>query len=190
MSTNSDNVRIHGGRKTAVYLAPKGATLPTGLNDPIGDFIHMGWLHEDGIEFELSTDANKIKALQGGETVRVAITSVEKTVKFTCLEDKPEASALYWGHGTPTAVGEAGAKVARVDMPTSPGLQERTAVVRLDDGGITKFVCLELIQITERETLTNNSSDPTAFGFTAEIIGNSYFLTNSPAYLEAAGIAA
>ncbi|QAB17133.1 hypothetical protein Leucomu_03630 [Leucobacter muris] len=186
MSTNNSNIRINGGRATAIYLAPKGATLPTGLTDPIGDFEHMGWLHEDGIEFEVSTDSNKIKAMQGGATVRVAITSTEKTLKFTCLEDKPGVSELYWDHGKPTLVGAEGSQVARVDLPESIGLVERTAVVRLDDGDITKFVCLELIQITERESLSNNSSDPAAYGFTAEIIGDSYFLTNAPAFIEAA----
>lgn len=186
MSTNNANIRINGGRSSAIYLAPKGATLPTNLTDPIGDFEHMGWLHEDGIEFEVSTDANKIKAYQGGATVRVAITETEKTVKFTCLEDKPGVSELYWDHGKPTLVGEAGNQIARVDMPESIGTVERAAVVRLVDGDVIKFMCLELIQITERESLANNSSDPAAYGFTAEIIGDSYFLTNSPAFIEAA----
>lgn len=179
MAKNRDNVRVYGDLESEVFLAPKGSTLPTTLVDPTSPFESIGWLSEDGISFEVSTDSEKFKAWQGGATLRVKITSTEKTITFQALEETPGVTELYFDHGAPTVT----TGVAKVDLPEGIGTVERAAVFKFVDGDVTKLLCCELIQITERGTLSHTNSDMTMYEFTAEIVGDSYILTNAPAYL-------
>lgn len=180
MAKNRSNVRVYGDLDSEVFLAPKGSTLPTKLTDPTAPFASVGWLSEDGISLSVSTDAEKFKAWQGGATLRVKVTSTEKTITFQALEETPGVTELYYDHGAATV--ESG--VARVDLPEGIGTVERAAVFKFVDGDVTKLLCCELIQITEREELSHQNSEMTAYGFTAEIVGDSYILTDAPAYTE------
>lgn len=132
------------------------------------------------MNFSVSTDSEKFKAWQGGATLRVRVTSTEKTISFQALEETPGVTELYFDHAAPTVA----TGVAKIDLPEGIGTVERAAVFKFVDGGVTKFLCCELIQITEREELSHTNSDMTAYGFTAEIVGDSYILTNAPAYTE------
>lgn len=180
MAKNRDNVRVYGDLDSEVFLAPKGSTLPVTLADPDDPFASLGWLSEDGIDFEVATDSTKFKGWQGGATLRVKVTSTEKTIKFQALEETPGVTELYFDHGAPTVT----AGVARVDLPEGIGTVERAAVFKFVDGGVTKLLCCELIQITDRGTISHKNDDMTMYEFTAEIVGESYILTNSPAYTE------
>lgn len=181
MAKNRDNVRVYGDLDSEVFLAPKGSTLPTVLTDPTTPFASLGWLSEDGVDFEVATDSTKFKAWQGGATLRVKVTSTEKTIKFQALEETPGVTELYFDHAAPTVA----TGVARIDLPEGIGTVERAAVFKFVDGAVTKFLCCELIQVTERGTISHKNDDMTMYEFTAEIVGESYILTNAPAFVEA-----
>ncbi|UBH06477.1 hypothetical protein K8P10_001988 [Leucobacter sp. Psy1] len=187
MSKNLNNVRVYGGLATEVWFAKKGAgTLPTTLVEPGAPFESVGWLHEDGIDLELSADIEKFKGMQGGTTLRTEVTSTEKSFKIQCIEESPLVSALYWGHEKPTVTGEGADRVARIDLPESLRTVERQAVIRfVDDLGVEKFLCCDLVQATERGTVGHKKSDLTGYEITFEIIGDSYILTNAESFLEA-----
>lgn len=180
MAKNRDNVRVYGDLDSDVFLAPKGSTLPTTLVEPAAPFASVGWLSEDGIDFEVATDSTKFKGWQGGTTLRVKVTSTEKTIKFQALEETPGVTALYFDHAAPTVT----AGVAKIDLPEAIGTVERAAVFKFIDGAVTKYLCCELIQITDRGTISHKTDDMTMYEFTAEIVGDAYILTNAPAYLE------
>lgn len=182
MAKNRSNIRIYGDLESGVYLADVGETLPTTLDEPTAPFVELGWISEDGIDLEVSTDAEKFKAWQGAATLRTKITSTEKTITFQALEETPGVTALYFDHGEP----EVTTGVARVDLPEGIGTVARSAVFRFIDGGVTKFLCCETIEITERGTLGHKNSEMTIYEFTAEIVGDAYILTDNPAYTEAA----
>lgn len=186
MAKNRDNVRVYGDLESETYLAPKGSTLPTTMSDPIDPFESMGWLSEDGIDLEVATDSTKFKGWQGGATLRVKVTSTEKTIKFQCLEETPGVTSLYFDHAKPVVSGTGPTAVAKIDLPEAIGTVERAAVFKFVDGGVTKLLCCELIQITERGTISHKNDDMTMYEFTAEIVGDAYILTNNPAYLEGA----
>lgn len=181
---NRDNIRVYGDLDSEVFLAPIGSTLPVALTDPADPFAAIGWLAEDGIDLEVSTDAEKFKAWQGGTTVRTKVTSTEKSITFQALEETPLVTGLFFDHGAPTVTGEGAAKVAKIDLPEGIGTVERAAVFKFLDGDVWKLLCCESVQITERGTVGHKNSDMTIYEFTAEIIGESYILTNAPAYLE------
>lgn len=180
MAKNRSNIRVYGDLDSGVYLAPKGSTLPETLTEPVDPFVELGWLSEDGIDLEVSTEAEKFKGWQGGATLRTKVTSTDKTITFQCLEETPGVTELYFDHGAPTVT----AGVARIDLPEGIGTVERAAIFRFIDGDVTKFLCCESIEITERGTVGHKNSDMTIYEFTAEIIGDSYILTDAPAYLE------
>ena len=180
MAKNRDNVRVYGDLEAEVFLAPKGSTLPTTITDPTTPFKSLGWLSEDGVSLSVSTDAEKFKAWQGGATLRVKVTSTEKTITFQALEETPGVTELFYDHGAPTVA----TGVAKVDPPEGIGPVEREAVSKHVDGRVTKLLCCELIQITEREELSHSNSDMTIYGFTAEIVGDSYILTDAAAYVD------
>ncbi|RRD61374.1 hypothetical protein [Leucobacter sp. OH1287] len=181
MAKVRDNVRIYGDSDSEIFLAPLGTQLPTTLTGMDPAFKSVGWLSEDGISASISVDTKKLKGFQGGATIRTKNTSTEKTLTFQMLEENPNVTALYYGHG---AVVKSGSQHARADLPESIPVIERACVVKVVDGNVTRLDCYERVQITERGEVVYKNEDSTVYEVTAEILGASYFLTNAPAFLE------
>jgi hypothetical protein len=181
MAKNYDNIRAYGDLDSEVFLAPVGSTLPTTLTDPTTPFEALGWLSEDGVSLAISTDVEKFKGWQGGATLRTKVTSTEKSISIQALEETPGVTELYYGHGAPVVT----TGVARVDLPEGIGTVARAAVFKFVDGGVTKLLCCERVEVTDREELSHTNSSMTMYGFTLEIIGDSYILTDAPAYTAA-----
>jgi hypothetical protein len=178
---NYDNIRVYGDLDSEVFLAPLGSTLPTTLTDPTTPFEALGWLSEDGVSLAISTDVEKFKGWQGGATLRTKVTSTEKSISIQALEETPGVTELYYGHGAPVVT----TGVARVDLPEGIGTVARAAVFKFVDGGVTKFLCCEKVEVTDREEISHQNSSLTMYGFTLEILGDSYILTDAPAYVGA-----
>jgi hypothetical protein len=179
-----DAIRVYGDLDSEVFFAPKGSTLPTALTtDPADPWWAVGWLSEDGVSLAVSTDVEKFKAFQGGTTLRTKVTSTEKTVTIQALQETPGVTALYYGHGDATVTGTAPNQVAKVDLPESIPTIEQAAVFKFVDNNVEKWLCCELVQVTDRGEVAHQNSSMTLYEFTLEIIGDSYILTNAPAYL-------
>jgi hypothetical protein len=179
---NYDNIRAYGDLDSEVFFAPLGSTLPTTIAaDPTTPFAAVGWLSEDGVSLAISTDVEKFKGWQGGTTLKTKVTGTEKTISIQCLEETPGVTELYYGHGAPVVT----AGIARVDLPEGIGTVARAAVFKFVDGGVTKYLVCERVEVTDREELSHQNSSLTTYGFTLDIIGDSYILTNAPAYLGA-----
>jgi len=61
----------------------------------------------------------------------------------------------------------------------------RAAVFKFVDAGVTKFLCCEKVEVTDREELSHTNTGLTMYGFTLDIIGDSYILTDAPSYVAA-----
>lgn len=185
---NLDDIRIWGDLDSEIFLAPKGSTLPTAWGDPPAPYLPLGWLSEDGVGLALSTDVSKFKGWQGGTTLRTKVTSAEKTITAQALQDNPITSALYWGHGTPELVAASGTgptaipKHAKVAIPQSPGTVERSAVIKFVDDAVIKYLLCESIQLTDREEIPHQNSEMAAYGYTFEVVGDMWLLTNAPSW--------
>jgi len=185
VAKNYDNVRVYGDVESEVFWAPKGTSLPVALGtDPIAPFWAFGWLSEDGIDLEVSTDVEKFKG-QGGVTLRTKITSTEKTVTVQALEETPGVSGLYFGHGDAAVTGTAPDKVAKIDLPESIPTVQGAAVFKFVDGAVEKWLCCELVEISARGTLSHSAGSMATYEFTLDILGDSYILTNAPAFIAA-----
>jgi hypothetical protein len=184
---NSDNVRVYGSLNDAIWIAPLGTTLPTTLALDLPEpWVALGWLGQSGIPLAMSTDIEKFKGHQGGATIRTKVTSTEKTLSFVCLEETPAVVQLYHNtSGVPTVTGTAPSQVAKIDLPESVGVVAVACVIQLQDGDVTKFYCLERIEITNREDVAHSNTELTGYGMSAEIIGDSYLLTNAQPFIDA-----
>ena len=178
MSKNYDNVRVFADEETAVYLAPKGTTLPVDLNALAAPFEEIGWLSEDGITEGMSVEVTKIKAFQGGKTVRSRPKSTEKTLKFTALETKLQTIRAYYGGDiTPTVA----TGVATYTEPEAAGVVEFVCVVDKFDGTVHTRKCYELIQVGERGDIQSNGDSGDFYEYTSDVIGPVTVITNDPA---------
>ena len=97
-------------------------------------------------------------------------------------EKTPLALKLHQDAADPVA---AGSGVAKVVLPEGIGVVTMAAVLVTRDDDVVDFLCMEKIEIGERESVPNAADEISAYGMSAEIVGGSYMLTNAPAFLEA-----
>jgi hypothetical protein len=184
VSKDYDSIRVYGDLESEVYFAPKGSTLPTAITtDPADPWWAVGWLSEDGVSLSVSTDVEKFKAFQGGTTLRTKVTSTEKSFTIQALQETPGVTGLYFGHGDPTVTGSGATALAKIDLPESIPTIERACVVKLVDGSVEKWLCCELVQVTDRGEIPHQNAEMTMYEFTLEIIGDSYILTNAASFV-------
>ncbi|MFB7798933.1 hypothetical protein [Isoptericola sp. NPDC056134] len=93
MAKDYDNVRVYGDEDDAVFLAPLGSTLPTGLAAPDAAFEDVGTLGEG--DFKQSREAEVNELLDhSGQIVAVVVPTSGKTVEFEAIEDNEVVEAL------------------------------------------------------------------------------------------------
>lgn len=184
MAKSYEDIRVYGDLDSEVFFAPVGTALPTTITaDPTTPFVAVGWISEDGVGLNVSTDVTKFKGWQGGTTLRTKVTSSEKSFKIQCLQEMPTVTELFFGHGAVTVTGTAPDEVAKIDLPESIPTIERAAVIKFLDGTVVKYLCCTLVQVTNRGELQHRNNSMTMYELTLEIIGDSYILTNGPAYI-------
>lgn len=99
MSTN-DTKKVSVGKPKvggAVYRAPAGTVLPTDAKTDLdAAYKALGYISEDGMENEISIDADEIKAW-GGDTVARPQKGKSQTFKFTLIQvlDTDVLQAVY-----------------------------------------------------------------------------------------------
>lgn len=178
---NYDNIRVYGDLDSEVYLAPLGSTLPTTLEDPIAPFDALGWLSEDGVPLSVSTNVELFRGWQGGSVLRTKVTSTDKSFRVQALEEKAMVLELYFDANAPVVTGVGAAAVAKMVLPEGIGTVARAAVVKFIDGGVTKYLCCEKVEVGERGEVAHTNSGMTIYEMNFQIIGEAYILSNAPA---------
>ncbi len=167
MAKDRDNVRIYGDDAGGVWVAPKGTTGPTTLAAPSGTFAEVGWLGEDGIDFDRNEDVAEFKAWQGGTLLRKKVTSQDDTFKFVALEETALTLGLYYKGVEPTTA----SSVDTFAISNQAVSDERAWVVDMVDDTITKRYVVPSGEITARATVPHKNSDLTMYEFTVTIYG-------------------
>ena len=123
---DSSNVSFGKGKATgAVFLAPKGTTVPTDATTALaGAYVNMGYISEDGYAYEMSTDTEEIKDWNG-RTVLTEQSSYTETHTVNFLETT-EAGGVITVKSTGAALEEhvlvievalTGGRVNRIVVP-------------------------------------------------------------------------
>lgn len=177
---NYDNIRVYGDLDSEVFLAELGSTLPATIEDPAAPFDALGWLSEDGVPLTVSTNVELFRGWQGGGVLRTKVTSTDKSFRVQALEEKTQVLELFFDAKAPVVTGVGPAAVARIDLPEGIGTVARAAVVKFVDGGVTKLLCCEKVEIGERGEIAHTNSGMTIYEMNFQIIGDAYILSNAP----------
>lgn len=162
MQNNASNVST-GKPKVggAIYVAPKGTTLPTDATTALGaPFVNLGYASEDGLVNAVETDSNDINAW-GGDTVLSVQTSYKETFTVNLIETKEAVLAQYYGAENVEVDGSGNITVKH----NSKQLPEQVAVVEvvLADGRIKRTV-IPAAQISDRSgEISYTDGDPIAY---------------------------
>lgn len=184
---DTDNILIFGGDDDAIATAPLGTAMPTGLTELTAPWGGLGWLSEDGIEFDEKVDSTDFKGHQGGATVASIINSEDKTFKFQCLETTARTMGLRWSgltiaeQGTGTGVYGGEVKGA---LSKSFGLVVDQFAINafLPDGSpIHERYAVPKATVSDKGTMVAKRDEMRVLEFTAKVIGNFFFWTNNPA---------
>ncbi|MGZ4530729.1 MAG: phage tail tube protein [Mycobacteriaceae bacterium] len=167
MAKDRANIRTYGDDASAVYVAPKGTTGPTTLAAPGVGFTEVGWLSEDGVDFDRSTDRTTYRGFQGAAVVKVKTVSVEDTFKFVCLEETATTLGLAFAGVTPTTA----TGVDTFAITNQAKSDERAWVVDLIDGTVTKRYVVPAGNAELTGTIAHKNSDMTMYEFTVTING-------------------
>lgn len=177
MTKNLANIRIYGDQSSAVYVAPKGTTMPTALAAPAVTFADLGWLSEDGTEIGREVSSTDFTAWQGGTIVRSKITGTKNTIKVTCLEETAVQLGLYYPGSTSATV----TGTTTITVPGGSKSNEKALVVDFLDDTITKRYSIPRAEVTSVGAVGHKNSDMTMYEFTFTIYGDFTIITNNPA---------
>lgn len=136
MALDSADIRVIG--TGGVYVAPVGTAFPAFTADLSADedFIDLGYLTEDGINFSFGREVNDIYAFQSNDPVRTVQTRQPKTVGFTLMQTGREQFNLALGGGTWTVTGVAPDEVYTYTPPDASDVDERAMIVEIIDGDL------------------------------------------------------
>ncbi|WP_328439380.1 hypothetical protein OHA71_23870 [Streptomyces sp. NBC_00444] len=183
MANNSDNVRA--ALNGSIYMAPKGSTAPTDLDTAwAAAWVDLGFMSDDGVSMEYSTDVEDINAWQSVSPVRRILTSVDMTLGFTAIELKARTITAYFPGSTITNV--AGA-IQRLDIPAAPGPQEFAFGLEWIDGTIKNRLVIPRGEITDRGAISLGRSSAVGLEMTVTAYASSApeiatWLSNDPAW--------
>lgn len=147
----------------AVFVAPKGTTLPTDATTQLADaFKCLGYVSEDGLENENDMDVSAIKAW-GGMIVYRSLNELNDNFKLTLLETK-NIDVLKTVYGADNVTDDDGAIAIEIkaENPT-----EMVWVFELSlRGGSAKRIVVKEGAITSRDSITYKDDEAVAFGIT------------------------
>ena len=183
MAKNIMNIRTFGDLASAVFVAPKGTTLPTDITTALNvSFVELGWMAEDGIEETQTADQAEFTAWQGSTVVKRKRTKVGKTYKFQCLETNATTNGLAFRGQTPTITGAPGAKVAKTDFKDQAINDDRAWVLSVVDGAVTERHVIPAGDYTLTGSTQYQAGNMKILTFEITVIGEgAYVLTNHPA---------
>ena len=168
----------------AVFVAPKGTTLPTDATTNLSSaFVCLGYVSEDGLTNNNEMDVSAIKAW-GGAIVYRSLTELDDNFALTLIESENEdvLKAVYGDSNVTTSNG-----TIKVDVKAEDP-QESVWVFDLAlRGSRAKRIVIPDGAITSREAITYNDSDAIGYGITVSAYPDSNGKTHIE-YLEGATV--
>ena len=181
VSTGKPNI---GG---AVYVAPKGTTLPTDATTALSSaFTCLGYVSEDGLENSNEMDVSSIKAW-GGMIVYRSLNELNDEFSLALIEsENVDVLKTVYGSSNVTVGVD---NTVKVDIKAEDP-EEKVWVFELAlRGNRAKRIIVPDGAITAREAITYNDSDPIAYGITVSAYPDASNKTHHE-YMEGAPISA
>lgn len=91
----------------AIFVAPKGTTLPTDATTNLsGSFVLLGFTSDAGVTISESTSTEDLRAWEGRTVVMTAVTEYTESVSFTPIQCNSDVAKLMWGNDAVTIGGD------------------------------------------------------------------------------------
>lgn len=159
----NDSSKVSFGKPKAtgaLFVAPKGTTLPTNASSNLdAAFKGLGYVSEEGLVNNTETDVEDIFAW-GGDNVLSGQTTYMEMFTFNLIETNVETAKLYYGEDNVTVVGDS----ITIKANGQP-LPEIVFVAELVmTGGRVKRIVVERGQIADRSgEITYVDGEPIAY---------------------------
>lgn len=186
MAKLRDNLFNGGGNSDGVWVAPKGTTFPTDLSAPVDPFKEIGWLGDDGLEFESNIDRKEFKAHQGGVTIKRKVTGSGRTFTFVALETNPVVLSLVEPGTAWTKAGTGAAAVATGVAQESIQTVELAWIVDSYDESYTPARRIRKLctgEASQTGSFKFGVEDITAYTFEVAVYGAPITITNQPSII-------
>lgn len=172
----------------AVFVAPKGTTLPTDATTALDltKFVCLGYVSEDGLENNNDMDVSSIKAW-GGMIVYRSLNELDDNFVLTLIEsENTDVLKAVYGSSNVTVDGSGNITVnVKADDP-----EENVWVFDLAlRNNRAKRIVIPDGAITSREAITYNDSDAVGYGITVSAYPDASGNTHKE-YLEKATVSA
>jgi hypothetical protein len=154
---------ISGGQ---VWVAPRSATVPAGLEEPGAGWTDLGFLSEDGHSLSEETETSDIKLWQRNQVARTIVTGQTVEVKMALAQWNADTLALRFG-GSWTSDSVSGVKTLKV-----PASRQWDLAMLIDstDGGRTYRYVHEKASITGFEEISHKAGEPALLGMTVRVV--------------------
>lgn len=180
MTVNANNARIFGSDLDAIFLAPLGTPLPTGISDALnGAFEDVGWLHSDGVTETQLGSKTDIRGHQGGGIVRTRVETPGTEYAFVALESKSQTQSLRYDEKSVSTAGG----VRQTTRGPGQKVSARAAVIEFYDADnvtVKERLAIARFEIVGDGDRVFVNNDIAAFPFRGTQIGNALHWSNAP----------
>jgi len=165
----------------AVFVAPKGTTLPTDATTSLGgSFVCLGYVSEDGLSNNNELSVEAVKAW-GGNIVYRSLTEMNDEFSLALIEtENIDVLKTVYGESHVTVDGSGNASIDVVGEDPIERVWVFDLALR---GDRAKRIVIPDGAITAREEITYNDSDAVAYGITISAYPDSNGSTHKE-YLE------
>ncbi|MEU6765902.1 hypothetical protein ABZ916_25720 [Streptomyces sp. NPDC046853] len=186
---NNDASKIRFAPKGNVYISPAvGVTLPTEVGDgktaPAG-YKSLGYVTDAGVVITPTVTADPVNVWQSAVPVLFNVSAATFTVQATFAETNINTTELFWGANWVEVKPEGGTGAAttwRLDLSSTPELQEISLVVDWGQGDNLNRVVIPRSMIQDRGAITLVRNAAQEYQLTIDALdsdGNlGYVLTN------------
>ncbi|MFC9591521.1 hypothetical protein ACFTUC_17245 [Streptomyces sp. NPDC056944] len=185
---NNDASKIRFAPNGSVYMAPAvGATLPTAIGDgktPPTGYKSLGYVSDAGVVITPTVTADPVNVWQSAVPVLFNVSSATFTIQATFLETSINTTELFWGANWVAVTPEGGgtADTWRLDLSSTPDLQEISLVVDWSQGTHLNRVVIPRSMIQDRGAITLVRNAAQEYQLTIDALDSNgnlgYVLTN------------
>lgn len=162
MAKNIENIRSYGDIESGVWIAPVGTDLPVDFGKLGPAFVELGWVSEDGVEEEHTSDKAEFKAWQGGTIVKVKRTSAGFKATVSAIEENDVVRGLIHRGQTADTTAPGVKRFNRKGLTAS---DDRAVVLDYYDGGVRKRSVLASADIALTGSIAHKNDDLTIHQF-------------------------
>jgi hypothetical protein len=188
MPSNTDTSKIRFAPNGYVYMAPSvGVTLPTDVGDgstPPAGYASMGYVSEAGVTITPQVTSNPVNVWQSAVPVLYNVDSATFSIQATFAETNINTTELFYGATWEPVLDGGGNPTGsyRLDLSSTPTLQEISLVVDWSQNGIHNRVVIPRAMVQDRGAITLVRTAAQEYQLTIEALDSNgslgYVLTN------------